>query len=388
MTKTRKSATAAALLASLATAITPAFAEMTEVGASEGQVNIVAWPGYIERGETDKAYDWVTKFEAESGCKVNVKTANTSDEMVALMNEGGFDLVTASGDASLRLVAGKRVQAINTALIPSWSKIDPRLQDAKWFTVDGVHYGTPYLWGPNVLMYNTDVFKEAPKSWNVVFEKMDLPDGKSNEGRVQAYDGPIHIADAAQYLMFHKPELKITSPYELNEDQYKAALDLLRTQRTLVSRYWHDAYIQMDDFKNEGVVASGSWPFQVGLLQSEKLPIASTIPEEGATGWADTSMLAADAANPNCAYKWMEHTLNSNLQSDLSVWFGGNPVVPAACTDKSGMQTAEGCTANGLDNFDKIRFWTTPTANCAQGEGACVPYYRWVSDYIGVIGGR
>jgi putative spermidine/putrescine transport system substrate-binding protein len=136
------------------------------------------------------------------------------------------------------------------------------------------------------------------------------------------------------------------------------------------------------------VVASGSWPFQVGLLQSEKLPIASTIPEEGATGWADTTMLAADAANPNCAYKWMEHTLNSNLQSDLSVWFGGNPVVPAACTDKSGMQTAEGCTANGLDDFDKIRFWTTPTANCAQGEGACVPYYRWVSDYIGVIGGR
>ena len=388
MTKTHKAATTAALLASLATAITPAFAEMTEVGASEGQVNIVAWPGYIERGETDKAYDWVTKFEAESGCKVNVKTANTSDEMVALMNEGGFDLVTASGDDSLRLVAGKRVQAVNTALIPSWSKIDPRLQDAKWFTVDGVHYGTPYLWGPNVLMYNTDVFKEAPKSWNIVFEKMDLPDGKSNEGRVQAYDGPIHIADAAQYLMFHKPELKITSPYELNEDQYKAALDLLREQRKLVSRYWHDAYIQMDDFKNEGVVASGSWPFQVGLLQSEKLPIASTIPEEGATGWADTTMLAADAANPNCAYKWMEHTLNSNLQSDLSVWFGGNPVVPAACTDKSGMQTAEGCTANGLDNFDKIRFWTTPTANCAQGEGACVPYYRWVSDYIGVIGGR
>ena len=133
-------------------------------------------------------------------------------------NEGGFDLVTASGDASLRLIAGKRVQPINTALIPSWSKIDPRLQDAGWHTVDGVHYGTPYLWGPNVLMYNTDVFKEAPASWNVVFEKMDLPDGKSNEGRVQAYDGPIHIADAAQYLMFHKPELKITSPYELNEE--------------------------------------------------------------------------------------------------------------------------------------------------------------------------
>jgi len=374
---------------SLLLAIAPASAQITSLGAGEGQLNIVAWPGYIERGETDAAFDWVTKFEAASGCKVNVKTANTSDEMVALMNEGGFDLVTASGDASLRLVAGKRVQAINTDLIPSWSKIDDRLKDAPWFTVDGVHYGVPYQWGPNVLMYNTDAFKDAPPtSWEVVFSEMTLPDGQSNKGRVQAYDGPIHIADAAQYLMAHNPELGITSPYELNEDQYKAALDLLRVQRTLTSRYWHDAYIQMDDFKNEGVVASGSWPFQVNLLKSEGLPIASVIPSEGATGWADTTMLEADAAHPNCAYLWMEHTLASNLQSDLSVWFGSNPVVPGACSDGSGMQTAEGCTANGMDDFAKIRFWTTPTANCAQGEAACVPYYRWVSDYIGVIGGR
>jgi putative spermidine/putrescine transport system substrate-binding protein len=362
---------------------------MTALGAGEGQVNIVAWPGYIERGETDKAFDWVTKFEEASGCKVNVKTANTSDEMVALMNEGGFDLVTASGDASLRLVAGKRVQPVNTDLIPSWSTVDDRLKDAPWHTVDGVHYGVPYMWGPNVLMYNTEAFKDAPPtSWNVVFEEMTLPDGQSNKGRVQAYDGPIHVADAAMYLMAHKPELGITSPYELNEDQYKAALDLLRQQRELVSRYWHDAFIQIDDFKNEGVVASGSWPFQVGLLVSGGAPVASVIPSEGATGWADTTMMHVDAANPNCAYMWMEHTLSSNLMSDLSVWFGANPAVLAACTDGRGMQTAEGCTANGLDDFEKIHFWTTPTANCDQGEGKCVPYYRWVSDYIGVIGGR
>jgi putative spermidine/putrescine transport system substrate-binding protein len=370
------------------TGLTPALAQVTALGEPEGQVNIVAWPGYIERGETDKAYDWVTKFEASSGCKVNVKTANTSDEMVALMNEGGFDLVTASGDASLRLVAGDRVQPINVDLIPSWKTVDERLQNASWHTVDGVHYGVPYMWGPNVLMYNTDVFKEAPKSWSVVFEEQTLPDGKSNKGRVQAYDGPIHVADAAQYLMFHKPELGITSPYELNEEQYKAALDLLRQQRTLTSRYWHDAFIQMDDFKNEGVVASGSWPFQVNLLKGEGQPIASTIPEEGATGWADTTMMHVDAEHPTCAYLWMEHTLSSNLQSDLAVWFGANPSVPAACTNGSGMSTAESCAANGENDFDKIRFWTTPVSNCSQGEGACVPYYRWVSDYIGVIGGR
>lgn len=380
-------ACAAIALVIAQTGTAPAAGMVEKLGKAEGQVNIVAWPGYIERGETDKAFDWVTKFEAKTGCKVQVKTANTSDEMVALMNEGGFDLVTASGDASLRLIAGRRVQPVNVSLIPSWKNIDKRLQDAPWHTVSGTHYGVPYMWGPNVLMYNTEVFKEAPKSWNVVFEEMTLPDGKSNKGRVQAYDGPIHVADAANYLMAHKPELGIKNPYELNEDQYKAALELLRVQRTLVGRYWHDAMIQIDDFKNEGVVASGSWPFQVNLLQSEGKKIASTIPSEGATGWADTTMMHADAANPNCAYMWMEHTLSSNLQSDLSVWFGANPSVPAACTDKSGQQTAEGCKTNGMEEFEKIKFWTTPTAKCAT-QKECVPYYRWVSDYIGVIGGR
>ena len=122
------------------------------------------------------------------------------------------------------------------------------------------------------------------------------------------------------------------------------------------------------------------------VLQGSGQKVDTVIPVEGVTGWADTSMIAADATNLNCAYKWIEHSLSSNLQSDLSVWFGGIPVVPAACSNGSGMQTPEGCVGNQSENFDKIRFWTTPTSKCAQGE--CVPYYRWVSDYIGVIGGR
>src|SRR5689334_11625013 len=365
----------------------------TEVGDGEGALDIVAWVGYVERGDNDKNYDWVTGFEKDTGCKVNVKVAATSDEMVSLMNEGVFDLVTASGDASLRLVYGDRVQPINLDLIPSWKNVDERLQNAPWHTVDKdgngtpEHYGVPYQWGPNVLMYNTDVFKEAPKSWDVVFEEQNLPDGKSNKGRVQAFDGPIYIADAALYLMKHKPDLGIKDPYELTEDQYKAALELLRAQRKLVGRYWHDAMIQIDDFKNEGVAASSSWPFQVNLLAADKQPIASTIPEEGATGWADTTMMHADAANPNCAYMWLEHSINTKLQGDLAAWFGSVPAVPAACKGNA-LLTDEGCKVNGADDFDKIHFWRTPVAKCATQSAGCVPYYRWVSDYIAVLGGR
>lgn len=369
---------------------------LTEVGEGEGAVSIVAWPGYIERGETDPAYDWVTSFEDETGCKVEVKTAATSDEMVALMNEGGFDLVTASGDASLRLVAGNRVQPVNISLIPSWSTVDERLQNAPWHTVDtdgngeAEHYGAPYQWGPNVLMYNTEVFGDSPPdSWSVVFEEQTLPDGESNAGRVQAYDGPIYVADAALYLMYHRPELGIEDPYALTRDQFNEALKLLFQQRQIVGRYWHDAFIQMDDFTNEGVAASSSWPFQVNLLQFGGEPIASVIPVEGATGWADTTMMAIDAPHPNCAYKWLEHSINPKLQGDLAAWFGSVPAVPAACTGNE-LLTDAGCATNGFEDFEKIHFWKTPTDDCfgAAEEGTCVPYHEWVTNYIAVIGGR
>ena len=380
-----------------AVAATPeAGGPMQSVGEGEGEVSIISWAGYIERGETDPNFDWVTQFEADTQCKVTNKTAATSDEMVALMNEGGFDLVTASGDASNRLISGGRVQEINLDLIPSYSKIDPRLQNAPWHTVDtdgdgtAEHYGVPYSSGQNILMYNTEIFADQPPtSWDVVFKEMTLPDGESNTGRIQAYDGPIYIADAALYLKYHNPELGIDDPYALTRDQFTAAVELLREQRKLINRYWHDAFVQMDDFTNEGVAASGSWPFQANLLKSGGAPIEKVVPVEGATGWADSTMMHVDAPHPNCAYKWLEWSLNPKVQGDLAAWFQNIPVRLDAC-EVNELLGADGCKNNGLDNFDKIVWWRTPTADCGDTDASteCVPYHEWVTNYVAVIGGR
>jgi putative spermidine/putrescine transport system substrate-binding protein len=381
--------TAAVTAAAFVLAGPAASADMlTSIGQGEGEVSIVAWPGYIERGESDPNYDWVTGFEKATGCKVTVKTAGSSDEMVSLMNAGGFDLVTASGDASLRLIAGNTVQEINTALINDWSTVDPNLQSAVWHTVGGKHYGVPWQWGANVLMYNADVFENAPQSWSVVFEEQTLPDGKSNKGRVQAYYGPIYVADAALYLMTNKPELGIQDPYALTKPQFDAAIDLLRQQRQIVNKYWGDAAAQVDDFTSEGVVASTSWPYQVNTLRAAgKIKVGSTVPKEGATGWADTTMMHADAAHPNCAYMWLEHSINPKLQGDLAAWFGSVPANLSACKGNA-LLTDAGCDTNGLGTFDKVHFWKTPVAKCATQAAGCVPYYRWVTDMIAVLGGR
>ncbi len=395
---TDSSATRIVLMASIATIVTACGRQQEEAASPaaatpaatatglEGQVDIVAWPGYIERGETDRNYDWVSKFETDTGCKVNVKTAGTSDEMVSLMIQGGHDLVTASGDASLRLIRGGTVQPVDISRIPSYESLDPRLKEASWHFVDGKHYGVPYQWGPNVLMYNTNVFKTAPTSWSVLFEEQQLPDGKSNKGRIQAYDGPIYIADAALYLMSRQPGLGIKDPYELTEAQYRAALDLLRKQHPLVQRYWHDANVQVQDFTNEGVVASSSWPFQVNTLAANRQPVASTVPVQGATGWADTTMLHSDAKHPNCAYQWLEWSISPKVQGDVAAWFGSLPVVPAACNGNA-LLGADGCKNNGFDNFEKIHFWHTPESKCTTQGDACVPYSRWATDYVAIMGG-
>jgi putative spermidine/putrescine transport system substrate-binding protein len=295
----------------------------------------------------------------------------------------------------LRLISSGSVQPVNVDLIPSFATVDERLQDAPWHTVDtdadgtAEHYGTPYQWGSDVLMYNTDVFAEPPDSWSVVFEETELADGQANTGRIEAYDGPIALASVALYVKATQPELGIDDPYALTREQFDAVLDVARAQRELVARYWHDAFIQISDFVNEGIVASTSWPFQRNLLQFDGHPIASVIPQEGATGWADTTMMAADAPHPNCAYAWLEWSLNPKLQGDLAAWFGSVPAVLAGCEGNE-LLGEGGCDTNGLGDFDQIFFWKTPQADCFEpGSGReCVPYHEWVTSYVAVIGGR
>jgi putative spermidine/putrescine transport system substrate-binding protein len=202
---------------------------------------------------------------------------------------------------------------------------------------------------------------------------------------VQAYDGAIYIADAALYLKSKRPDLGIKDVYELTPKQYAAALEVLRKQHPLIHRYWHDYNVQMSDFKSEGVVASGSWPVQVNLLQGEKQPIASVIPKEGVTGWADTTMLHAKAKHLQCAYAWLNWSLDDKVQAPLAEWFGSNPSSTGACK-ASTPGNSEPCKTNGFDQFDKIAFWRTPQAKC--GTGTCVPYSKWTTDYISIMGGR
>ncbi|MFM6981917.1 MAG: extracellular solute-binding protein, partial [Microbacteriaceae bacterium] len=215
----------------------------TELGEGEGAVSILAWPGYVEDGSTYPEYDWVTPFEEATGCEVTVKTYGTSDEAVNLMKTGDYDVVAASGDATLRLIASGDVSPVNTDLIPNYAGIFDFLKNKEWNSVDGQSYGVPHGYGANLLQYRTDIVEPAPTSWATVFEA-DSP----YAGKITSYDSPIYIADAALYLRSTKPELGIQNPYALDETQLAAAVDLLKVQRGMVGEYWSDYLLQAQAF--------------------------------------------------------------------------------------------------------------------------------------------
>src|SRR3954471_19975701 len=305
---------------------TPPDVPMQEsIGDMEGQVNILAWPGYAEDGSTDKSIDWVTPFEKESGCQANVKYFGTSDEAVQLMKTGEYDVVSASGDATLRLIAAGDVAPVNTDLVKNYADESSFLKDQAFNSVDGQMYGIPHGWGANLLMYNTDAVSPAPTSWSAVFD-----DASDYAGKVTAYDSPIYIADAALYLMNTQPDLGIKDPYALDEDQLAAAVDVLKAQKENVSEYWSDYLKEVQAFKTGDTQIGTTGQVIASLTKSEGAPVKAFLPEEGSTGWSDTWMISAKAKNPNCAYAWMDYIASPEAQAAVAEWFGEAPANPKA----------------------------------------------------------
>lgn len=354
----------------------------TELGKSEGTVSLLAWPGYVEDGSNDPAVDWVSDFEKTTGCQVTSKSYGTSDEAISLFKSGDYDVIAASGDATLRLIASGEVAELNTDLIPSYKDVYPFLKAQKWNSVDGKVYGVPHGYGANLLMYNTKVVKPAPTSWDVVFDK-----GSAYKGKVTAYDSPIYIADAALYLMKHNPELAITNPYALDETQLTAAVDLLKAQRANIGEYWSDYLKSIQSFETGDTVVGTTWQV-IKNSMSEKATVEAILPSEGATGWSDNWMISSKAKSPNCAYKWLDYIDSAKANAAATSYFGEAPATAGAC-DIGGMaETCASYHAGDEAYAAQIWYWTTPVAACVDGrtDVECTDYGRWTQAWQEIKG--
>jgi len=353
------------------------------LGNGEGQLNLIAWAGYAENGSNDPKVDWVTPFQQQTGCKANVKIAGTSDEMVTLMKTGDYDVVSASGDATLRLIYGGAVAPVNTDLVGNYKDIFEALKLKPWNSVDGVAYGIPHGRGANLLMYRTDVVKPVPDSWSAVFDP-----NSPYHGKVTAYDSPIYLADAALYLMKHKPDLGIKNPYALDDKQFAAAVDLLKSQNKIVGEYWSDYTKSVQAFKSGDTVLGTTWQVITNLAKADQAPVEAILPSEGSTGWSDTWMIAAKAKHPNCGYLWMNHIVSPETNAAVAEWFGEAPSNKLACDKTSDKTFCDTYHASDEAFFDKIWYWTTPVTQCLDGrtDVKCKDYAAWTQAWTTVKG--
>jgi putative spermidine/putrescine transport system substrate-binding protein len=345
------------------------------VGQGEGQLNVLAWPGYAENGSNNPSVDWVTDFEKSTGCKLNVQTIGNSDDAVALMKAGGWDVVSASGDVALRLINDDVIAPLNTDLVPNYADVYADLKGRSFNTIDGVSYGVPQGRGANILMWNTQKVSIPPDSWSVIFDE-DSP----YRGAVTAYDSPIYIADAAVYLMATRPELGITNPYSLDTEQFDAAISLLEQQKELVGEYWSDYARTVGNFVSGTSAVGSAWQVILSLAESQGGQVAAIKPKEGATGWSDTWMIAKDSSHVNCAYLWLDHVISPEVNAVASEWFGQAPANSKACALTTDKNFCDIFHASDSEYWKDVYYWTTPTFTCLDGrtDTQCVPWSEWV----------
>jgi putative spermidine/putrescine transport system substrate-binding protein len=353
-------------------------------GGGGGKVSILSWGGYAEDGSTDKDVDWVTPFEKETGCKASTKTFGTSDEAFQLFSTGKYDVVSASGDSSLRSVANGDAAVLNVSKLENYDDIAPFLKEQQNNSVEGKVYGVPHGWGANLLMFNSDEVSPAPESWGAVFDS-DSP----YSGSVTAYDSPIYIADAALYLSNTQPDLGITNPYALDQQQFDAAVDLLKDQKGIIGEYWSDYLKEQEAFTKGSSVLGTTWQVTANLVKGDDAspPVEAILPAEGSTAWSDNWMIHADSKNKKCAYEWLNWITSPDVQAEESEWYGEAPANLKACDLTS---DPEHCTVYGANDptfYENLAYWTTPTAKCLDGRDVkCVPYKDWAAAWDEIKG--
>src|SRR5262245_14581035 len=365
----------------------PSFSLPTSVGDGEGALTVLAWPGYAENGSTDETVNWVTPFEDATGCKVTNQVFGTSDEAFSLFttNPEKFDVISASGDASLRLVRAGYVQPVNVDIISSYADIFPALKDKPYNTVDGVHYGVPHGRGSNLMMWRTDEVDPAPTKWADMFD----PDGPL-AGKVSVYDAPIYIADAAVLLMATQPDLNIKNPYALDDTQFQAAVDLLKEQKPAIGQYWVDYTKQMEALTNQDAVIGQTWEVITNLLQAADppVPVEKVKPKEGATGWSDTWMINSKTKHPNCAYKLIEHLTSPTTNAQIAEWFGEAPGNSKACAETADPEHCANYHADDDAFWQDVWYWQTPETTCVDGrtDVKCKGFDDWVKAWTEIKG--
>jgi putative spermidine/putrescine transport system substrate-binding protein len=344
------------------------------VSEGEGRLNILAWPGYVESGETDKLIDWVTPFEAETGCKVYFRPYSNSEEAISLTQNTNYDVVAVSSDVLDKFIEQDLLQRINTNLLINYTELYSDLRKPNWATIDGKTYAVAQGRSFNSYIYRSEDFTEPLVSSDIFWEKPDILQNS------MSYSLPMYIADAALYLSRVEPSLNIKNIYSLDQTQFKIVLDFINNQKTNGLTTFPDS-VKAKRLIQENNYSTGLvWQSIFSELKNQNPNLEYFVPSNGTTGWINSWVIMRDVQNINCAYKWIDWTTSKATNASMSYWFGEAPAHSTACELVFDESHCMRFRANDENFWTRVKYWKAPSETCLDGrtDVECTTYEDWI----------
>src|ERR1022692_734178 len=327
-----------ALLAALLAVFSGACAKKTPT------LNLLAWEGYA-----DPSY--VKAFEEQNHCKVSASYMGSSDELVAKLRGGSagtYDVISPSSDVATMIATSGLASPLDLGKLPTYNQLSPQLTSLALVRAKGDIYGVPFMWGPDPMIYDTNVFANPPDSWNVMWDS-------KLKGKVSVWDDLSTVYMAAQVLGYDKPDPGHL--YNLSDEELDSVKKKLIELKPNIRKMWSTGGELTNLFQNHEVVIAMGWPLNTVELKKKSFPVGETIPKENTTGWIDHLMITAGSENKDLAYKFLEFMIEAKTQKAVTDVTHYTPANPHAAQ----FMTADEVKIRHLDDVDnyqrRIYFW-------------------------------
>lgn len=282
--------------------------------AAEQQVlNIYNWSDYI-------APEAISRFEAETGIKVNYDVYDSNEVLEAKLMSGhsGYDLVVPTGAFMERQIQAGIYAAVDRSQLSNYANLDAQLLETVSRHDPDNSHGVPYTWGTIGIGYNQDMLRQRlgdmpVSSWDLIF-KPELA-AKVADCGIAVLDSPAEVVAVALNYLGLDPNS------EDKDDLKKAEVMLAAAQPSI--KYFHSSQYISDLANGEICVAVG---YNGDMLQSQDraasagqgVKVAYSIPDEGSLAWFDLMVIPADAPNPQAAHRFINFVLQPDVAAGIS----------------------------------------------------------------------
>ncbi len=348
-----------------------------------GLLRLVVPPGPVQNGNVDSREDWVTPFEHQTGCRVELKITDTDAEAINAVNRGigryYYDGVLGSPEVIGTLARAGDLQPLDVQRITGYPQLSPRLRTAPSELYGGTLYGMPNSWDSYVIGYDGAAVTPAPQSWAALFRpasatryahKMTLP------------DSPVTLALAALYLESAQPSLGITDPFELTKPQLAAAQQAVIAIRPSVAAFWSLDSDVVGPLGDGQYVLGAVLNHQIEEMARAGLPtaggpaLAATAGQGPAVARVLSWMMTAKAPNSSCMYKWLSWSASPYVQERVSAFTSDAPANPSACRGAAAANCSQ-YRESSLPAAKNVVFEHLPVSGCGHGQTGCTTYGPW-----------